>query len=69
MNKIISPILLILLGLTLQSCTTTNATDRTGALDMVNAPSGTVGCVAPKMKAENGICQEPEQLSWLKEKS
>lgn len=69
MNKIISLILLIVAGLTLQSCTTTNATDRSGALDIVNTPSGSIGCVAPNIKAENGVCQMPDQLSWLKDKS
>lgn len=64
MNKIASLIVLIMLGLTFQSCSTTNATDRVGALDVINTPSGTMGCVAPKIISENGICKEPNKLSW-----
>lgn len=64
MNSIISTIILIMFGLTLQSCSTTNASDRVGALDVINTPSGTMGCVAPKIISQNGICKEPNKLSW-----
>ncbi len=67
MNKIISLTFLMLLSLALQSCTTTNATDRSGALDSVNVPSGITDCIAPKIISEDGLCQDPNELSWIKE--
>ncbi|MBL1406530.1 MAG: hypothetical protein COC00_011145 [Rhizobiales bacterium] len=64
MNSIISLVVLIMLGLTLQSCSTTNASNRVGAIDVINTPSGTIGCIAPKIISENGICKTPDKLSW-----
>lgn len=64
MNSIISLVVLIMLGITLQSCSITNASNRVGAIDVFNTPSGTIGCIAPKIISENGICKAPDKLSW-----
>ncbi len=51
----------------LQGCTTINTEALADAkIEGTNQPSGTFGCIAPKIVTEKGECKEPEKLSWMK---
>lgn len=49
----------------LQGCTTSSATALAyDPMLSVNAPGGTVGCMAPNIVTLDGKCEQPKQLSW-----
>lgn len=51
---------------TLQGCSTSNAmSDGLAISGSANNPSGTSGCVSPKIVTEDGKCKSPKKLSWL----
>ena len=65
MYKALLFMMIILVIPSLQSCTTSNATGKgSDILDSLNKPSGTSGCISPKIITEDGICKDPDKLSW-----
>ncbi len=66
MLKMSASIALLALLAALQGCTTTDMSALSSAkVENTNLPSGTSGCIAPKIVTEQGECKEPEKLSWM----
>lgn len=67
MIRIICLIVAVVFIPMLQGCSTSNAMgDGLVLAGSVNEPSGTSGCISPKIVTEEGKCKTAEKLSWMK---